>query len=409
MITNDAVIFGLLCGVLGFVFWTSGLGGFWRVFYGYVPALLLCYFMPSLFNSFGLIDVSGSGIYGVVSRYLLPASLIFLTLSVDFKAIGSLGSKAIIMFLAGSFGVVAGGPLALLLVSWVYPLWVLPVGGTPLWQGLSTIAGSWIGGGANQTAMREIFGVNADLFATMVAVDVLISNLWLALLLFCASHSQRIDRWFGADLGVIEGVKARLLVKHSVCVNPSLSQMMVMLGVVMGLVGLAHFLADVLAPFVSLNYPFLKKFSLGSTFFWVIVLSTTFGLLLSFSRSAQQMEGLGASKLGNIFLYLLIATIGMQMDVRSIFSHIHFFVIGFVWIIFHALVLVLVGKLIKSPFFFFAVGSQANIGGAVSAPIVASAFDPSLAPVGVLLAILGYGLGTYGAYVCALLMRVVVP
>ena len=84
----------------------------------------------------------------------------------------------------------------------------------------------------------------------------------------------------------------------------------------------------------------------------------------------------------------------------------YFILIGLVWMLVHISILLVVAKIIRAPFFFTAIGSQANIGGAASAPIVASAFHPSLAPVGVLLAVLGYVLGTYGAWICAQLMRI---
>ena len=129
-------------------------------------------------------------------------------------------------------------------------------------------------------------------------------------------------------------------------------------------------------------------------------------MLLSFTR-ARKLEGAGASKIGSLFLYILVATIGMKMNVLAIFENPGFFAIGLIWIIIHIIILFIVAKIIKAPFFFIAVGSQANIGGAASAPIVASAFHPALAPVGVLLAVLGYALGTYGAYICAQLMRLV--
>ena len=152
--------------------------------------------------------------------------------------------------------------------------------------------------------------------------------------------------------------------------------------------------------------PYLKKFSLTSKFFWLIVMATTIGIVLSFTK-ARQYEGAGASKIGSIFIYFLVATIGMKMNVLEIFDNPGLFGVGAIWMAFHVLLLFIVGKLIKAPFFFLAVGSKANIGGAASAPVVAAAFHPSLAPVGVLLAVLGYALGTYGAWICGLLMQVV--
>jgi uncharacterized membrane protein len=144
--------------------------------------------------------------------------------------------------------------------------------------------------------------------------------------------------------------------------------------------------------------------SLLSDFFWLVVLATTIGLVLSFTR-ARSLEGVGASQWGSLFIYVLVATIGMKMNLREVFSHLGLFAIGLIWMIMHAGIMILVAKIIRAPFFFLAVGSQANIGGAASAPVVASAFSPSLAPVGVLLAVLGYALGTYGALLCAWLMQ----
>ncbi|MFM8361572.1 MAG: DUF819 family protein, partial [Haliscomenobacter sp.] len=146
--------------------------------------------------------------------------------------------------------------------------------------------------------------------------------------------------------------------------------------------------------------------SIISGFFWMVVLATTVGLLLSLT-SARRLEGVGASKIGSIFLYILVATIGMKMDIGQILQNMGLFAVGIVWMLIHVSVLLIVGRLIRAPFFFLAVGSQANIGGAASAPVVASAFSPALAPVGVLLAVLGYALGTYGALISAFLMQAV--
>ena len=145
--------------------------------------------------------------------------------------------------------------------------------------------------------------------------------------------------------------------------------------------------------------------SLLSGFFWLVVISTTIGVALSFTK-ARKLEGVGASRFGSLFIYILVATIGMQMDIGEIWANKGLFAIGVVWMAIHVITLFAVAKLIKAPYFFIAVGSTANVGGAASAPVVANAFHPALAPVGVLMAVLGYALGTYGAIICAELMRV---
>ena len=104
-------------------------------------------------------------------------------------------------------------------------------------------------------------------------------------------------------------------------------------------------------------------------------------------------------------LYVLVATIGMQMDLGALLDRPWLFLLGLIWITVHGVVMLVVAKLIRAPLFFLAVGSQANIGGAASAPVVASAFHPALAPVGVLLSVLGYALGTYCAYLVGLVLQ----
>jgi uncharacterized membrane protein len=153
----------------------------------------------------------------------------------------------------------------------------------------------------------------------------------------------------------------------------------------------------------------LAQFSLTSKFFWIVVLATTGGLLLSLSSRVRALEGVGASTLGSVLLYVLIATIGMKMNILAVFDQPALFLVGAIWMVFHAVTMLLLAWLIRAPLFFLAVGSQANVGGAASAPVVASAFHPALAPVGVPLAVLGYALGTYGGWLSGQLMRVVAP
>ena len=403
MIHNDAVILGLLAATLGVVFWTTqSAQPFWKRFYKYVPALLLCYFVPALYNSFGLIDGEHSKLYFVASRYLLPATLVLLTLAIDLPATLRLGPKALAMFFAGTLSVVLGGPVALLIWKSLAPASV----DGELWRGMSAVAGSWIGGAANQAAMKDVFNIEPNLFGVMVAVDVVFANLWLAVLLWMAANQQRVDRWLKADTTSIAalGEKMERLRLENERI-PLLPELMIMLALAFGATGLSHALAVPLASAFA-EVEWAVRLSLASEFFWIVVLATTFGLLLSFTR-ARNLEGAGASRLGSALLYVLIATVGMQMDIGAVLTSPVLFGIGFTWIAFHAVVILVVARLIRAPAFFLAVGSQANIGGAASAPVVAAAFYPSLAPVGVLLAVLGYALGTYGGWLCGQLMRLV--
>ena len=408
---NDAILLGVLLMILGGVFYTAhSPSKFWKTFYRFVPTLLLCYFLPSLLNwPLGIIDPKESNLYFVASRYLLPACLILLCLSIDIKGIMNLGSKALIMFFTASFGIVIGGPVAILVVKWIAPS-LLSVEMDALWKGLSTVAGSWIGGGANQAAMKEIFQVGDNLFGTMLVIDIIVANIWLGFLLYGIKISDKINRYLKADNSSIEALKKKMIsYQESVKEIPSLHKMFILLGIAFGGTAIAHLFSTQIVSFLSPFEETIKSFrldSLLSGFFWLVVISTTLGVGLSFTKM-RKLEGIGASRWGSIFIYILVATIGMKMNLGEIFENKGLLAIGLIWMLIHVGLLFLVAKIIRAPYFFVAVGSQANVGGAASAPVVAAAFHPSLASVGILMAVLGYALGTYGAIICAQMMRYV--
>jgi len=437
LFTNTATVFGILAIILGLVFYTHNSDNpICKKFYRYVPALLLCYFVPSLLHTFhivpydypcydilsGAVDAgssvlaqcqsapnpddtkiaaNGSQIYYVASRFLLPASLILLTLSIDFKKIKALGPKALILFLTGTFGIVIGGPIAVLIMSVLNP----DVVAGDVWRGLTTVAGSWIGGGANQAAMKEVYEVSGPLFSSMIAVDVIIANIWMAVLLYMAGNAKEIDSRTGADTTAIEDLKKTVeKFNRENAKNPNLTDLMLIIALAFGATAIGHLVADNLAPFIQQNWPAAAQYSLTSKFFWLIVTVTTIGLIASTTK-LRNFEAVGASKVGSVFIYILVAAIGLHMDISAIVERPWLFLVGGIWMFIHASLMLIVAKLIKAPLFYMAVGSQANVGGAASAPIVASAFHPSLAPVGVLLAVLGYALGTYAALICGQILK----
>jgi uncharacterized membrane protein len=423
---NDTIVFGVLMLVLGLIFYTSAKkDGAWSKFYKIVPALFMAYFVPAILTTFGIISPDwtsissngeavshGSNLYYMSSRYLLPAALVLMTISIDLKAVFNLGPKALIMFLTGTVGIIIGGPVAVLLIGSFFPEAVGGEGADAVWRGLSTLAGSWIGGGANQTAMLEIYGYNQKLYGGMVFVDIVVANIWMAIILIGIGKTAKIDAWLGADTSAIESLKEKMSTyAKKVERNPSLTDLMVLGAIAFGTVSFAHFGAGYLSSFfkefVNGLAPGLTQnmFTfLSSSFFWMISLTTIIGILLSYTK-IRKYEGAGASKIGSVFIYILVASIGMKMDLTLIFENQLLIVIGLVWMVIHALLLIIVAKIIKAPYFFLAIGSQANVGGAASAPIVASAFHPSLATVGVLLAVFGYAIGTLGAVACTVLLQ----
>lgn len=405
---SDTIVFGLLSIILALIFYTSTLQSKgWKKFYMFVPALLLCYLIPAILDSLGLISKEYSSLYTMAKNYLLPGALILMTLGIDFKGIINLGPKAIIMFLTATVGIIIGGPIAILIYSFIDPEVVGGVGNQEAWRGFATLAGSWIGGGANQAAMLETYRYNPDFYGKMVTVDIVVANLWMAFLLWGAARADKFDKWLKADTSSIEELKKSMSRYQATSAkNPTLTDYMMILGITFGIVAFAHYagqwMAKIMTDMLGKESPF------AGSFFWLVVIATTGGLILSATK-LRKYEGRGASKIGSIFIYILVATIGMKMELEKAIEEPQLILVGIIWMLVHVIILFVVAKVIKAPFFFVAVGSKANIGGAASAPIVAAAFHPSLASVGALLAVLGYALGTYGAIACAEMMHLVSP
>jgi uncharacterized membrane protein len=357
-------------------------------FFGIVPPLVFAYFIPTILTSLGVIPDS-SPIYTEIKRFVLPASLLLLTLAIDIKGILKLGSKALIMFLTGTFGIVIGGPISLLIFKNALP--------PDIWKGMAALAGSWIGGGANFIAIGQSVGTTESMLGIMVIVDVLAANILTGLLFFLAGRSDKIDKKLGADNSAIIELRDKVISfqKKTTRVT-TVTDYFVMLALAFGCSYAAYLIGNAL--------PNIGDIISHST--WKVIIITTMGVGLSFTP-IKKYEGAGASKLGTVMLYLLIGVIGASANLKAVMEYPALFGMGLTWLAIHLLILFVVMKVIKAPLFFMAVGSQANVGGAASAPIVASAFHPALASVGVMLGIAGYVLGTYAALLCAKLLLLV--
>lgn len=404
LITSDIVLFGLIAATLGVIFWlASGPTPFWKKFFAWVPALLLCYFVPAFYNTVGLIDGENNNLYNpIASRVLLPAALVLLTLSIDLKGILKLGPKLLLVFCAGTFGIALGAAVSFQLMEWIWPAAV--AGDT--WKGMAALAGSWIGGGANMVAMREVYEVDATLFGQFAVVDVAMASLLMASLLFIANRSAQIDARSGADTQALDEMKARMAAFEAANARiPTLTDLMVIIGLAFGAVAAAHAIANPLAAWFGANVAVAPQLSLDSAFVWVVLLSTAAGLGLSFTR-VRRLESAGASKIGTVFLYFLIACIGMQMDFTALFDRLELIAIGVIWMSVHVLTIWGAARLVRAPMFYVGVGSMGNVGAAASAPVIAAAFHPNLAPVGVLLGTVGYATGTVFSYLIGQMLRV---
>ncbi|WP_428262427.1 DUF819 domain-containing protein [Haliangium sp.] len=390
MIQSPLAIVAVLLAVLALLFWAARWSVTERLF-RFIPLLVFAYFVPTLLSNTGVIP-GDAEVYGWVKSYLLPASLILMTLAADIPSMLRLGRNVLVLFFSATISIVIGGPLAYLALGWMVP----PEIGDQAWRGLAALSGSWIGGGANFLAIGESVGASNEIIGLMVVVDVAVANVWMATLLYFAGRSRSMDNAIGADRDSLEELRTRVQAYHEATSRaPVTADMMAIAAIAIGGTVVAHALA-----------PFLPETSITSQFIWVVIIATTIGMALSFTP-VRKLDGAGASAVGAVFLYLLVTTIGASADFAGVIEARALVLVGALWMAFHAAIMLIIRRLLRAPIFFAAVGSQANVGGAASAPVVAAAFHPSLAPVGVLLAVGGYVLGTYAALGCAYLLELV--
>ena len=388
MLSDPTAIFIFLAGLLGTIFWLSGLPRLQPLF-RVTPAVIYVYFLPALSTSLGITPAS-SPAYDWMIRYLLPVSLLLLMVTVDVRAVVRLGSRALIMMLAGSAGIIIGGPVALALLGRFLP--------PDTWMGLAALSGSWIGGAPNMVAIKESVGTPDSLMGPIIVVDTVVAYGWMGVLLFLSSFQGKIDAWLRADTDAIDALDGRLAVTDDERRPMEVRDLAIILGLGFG--------AAAVCIWVGNKLPLLGDPTIISHTTWTVVLVTSLGLALSFTP-VRCLEQVGASRAGYLALYLMLTAIGAQADLKKVVEVPLYLLVGVIWLGIHIAVLFIVARLVRAPLFFIATGSMANVGGVVSAPIVASVYRRSLAPVGVLMGVSGYLIGIYGALLCAWLLSLV--
>ncbi len=358
-------------------------------FFRAVPILVFVYFVPTTLSNLGVIPLE-SATYDWIKSWLLPASLMLLTMSVDIPAILKLGRNVLLLFLAGTVSVVLGGPLAYWLLRGLVPVEM----GDQAWKGLAALSGSWIGGGANFIAIGESVGATTSTLGLMIVVDVALANAWMAILLFFAANEDRLDAAVRADRRTLDEVKQRLEhYRQQVVREMTLADLCTICSVAFG--------ATVSASYVAGGLPALG--GVLNHFAWTVILVTAAGVAASFTPLRAGRRRCRARRFPVLVPAGRLDRGSGRISARAGCAAL--LLIASVWIAIHAVTLLIVRYWLKAPIFFLAVGSQANIGGAASAPIVAAAFQPELASVGALMGVAGYVLGTYGGLLCAYLMR----
>lgn len=375
MIKNTFAIIIFLLGIETLILSISSHPKF-KKYFKFIPAVFWIYFLPMLCSSLGLID-SKNGIYQIISYFLLPPALALLLLSSDIRSILKLEKQALIMMFAGSFGIMIATPLVFALVK----QWV----GSGFWAGFGALSASWIGGSSNMIAVKEALGTPDAVFTPMVIVDTIVPYAWMGVLVALVALQPFYDKWNRSNREIIAMLASRASkLENNKEKKFSLQKI--------GLIFVLALLTGIFAIYAANKLPAIKNIITSYT--WAIIIVSISGILLSLTP-AKKLERYGSEKIGYFILYFVLTSIGARSNISHINDTIILIAAGFLIVILHAGILLLVSRLIRAPMFLAVVSSQANIGGVASAPIIAAIYEPGLASVGLLLAILGNILGTY--------------
>jgi uncharacterized membrane protein len=410
MIRDPMGIIAVLLVIEGVVLYVAELPRLATLF-RYVPFMFWIYFLPMLANTLGLIppergaaDRLITPVYGTITRYCLPACLVLLLVNVDLRRIWRLGPVALAAMLAGSVGIVVGGPIIQLL----FGRWLPP----DIWTGLGALSASWVGGSANLVAVSHSLKTPPDILGMMIVVDSIVPYAWMGLLILLSARQGGFDRWNRSRVDILDDLRRRAGEGTAITHPITLRHVVLMFSVAAAATCAAGWMSDWLAAWLTQRAAAGRLGWLAgielilNTGTLAIILATTMGLVLSFTP-VRRLERFGASTVGYGLLYFVLASIGAKTSLARLGGAPVMVLAGVVWVLIHAAFLLAAGRLLRAPMALLATASQANIGGTASAPVVAGVYQPGLAPVGLLLAVLGNIIGTYTGIACAAMCRAV--
>jgi len=383
--TDPGTVFLILAVIVGAVYFLSEqplLAGFFK----YVPPVVLVFFIPTVIASFGALPHANPA-YDVLSAYALPLGLTLLTLSVDVKALLRLGPKALWIMAASVGGVMAGAVLSYIVFAGFLP--------PDAWQGMTALTATWTGGSVNLVAWQQGLNASPSIIGPILVVDTIVGYGWLAIVIALVPFSAVINKRLNADSDMISSLQSAGDATTTQEKPAKTGDLVMMLGLAASIT----LLAQAVAPYL----PEIGDPPVISPKIWVIMLCATAGLCFS-ATPVRQLEAVGASKIGYVFLLLLMASVGAKADLSSIFSTPIYMAAGLLMMSVHILIIFLVARLLHVPLALTATASIASIGGAVSGPIAAAAYAKHLAPMGVMLGLAGYVAGIYAPAVVAFIL-----
>jgi uncharacterized membrane protein len=352
----------------------------WTIF-DFLPPLLFIYATPILLSNtdiiFGMenkILVNSSPVYGGMREFGLPIAISLMLLSVNVPAAVRVMGGGIAVMLMGTAGIVVGGVVSYMLVhSHLQP---------DAWKAVGTLAGSWIGGTGNMAAAHVALDGGPEHLGLAVLADNLVYVVWLPILMGSRAFADKFNAWARVPADRIEKMEKAAVEldqdERIVTMRDYLNLAVIGLGVTWA--------SSLIAPLL----PVIENVMSTST--WVILLVTTFSLLLSVTN-ARHIPG--SQNIAMAIIYMFVAGMGARAALDGL-SQAPWFVLGaFIWIAIHGIFCLAGAWIFKVDVHSAAIASAANIGGAASAPVVAAYHRPSLVPVSILMALIGYAIGNY--------------
>ena len=355
-----------------------------RIF-SFAPPIVLIYLGLMLLCTANLWDLQAtSQVYGAIKNPILYAMLFVMLLRCDLREIIKLGPKMLIGFFSATLSIALG-----FVVSYAIMHTLL---GTDAWKALGALCGSWMGGGGNMLAIQAALDVSEASMAYALVVDSICATVYIMFLLWAINFHHKFNRWTKADTSVIDAIGANLKEKESKNKNKlSWHSLILMLGA--GL--LVSAISQNLGEIITSALPIFDK----ST--WTVLIVTLVGILLAMTPLGKIK---GTEEISNILLYIVIALIASRADLGGIGNAPVWLLSGFIILAIHVSIMLIFAKLFKIDIFTCAVASLANIGGTATAPVLAGTYSKALVPVGIIMALLGYVIGTGGGLIVARIM-----
>lgn len=354
-------------------------------FFSFAPPVVLIYLGLMALCTLGAWDLPAtSAAYSSLKNPLLYAMLFIMLLRCDLRKILRLGPKMLLGFLAATVSISLG-----FVVSFAIMRGAL---GDGAWKSLGALCGSWMGGGGNMLAIQAALDIDESAMAYALVMDSICGTLYIMFLLWAIGFSGKFNRWTGADTSAIDAVGAALG-QESASDTRQLSWQNILLLTGAGL--LVSAVCTELGGMVGGALPFFDKAT------WTVLIITVLGVLLAMTPFGKLH---GTEEVSNVLLYIVIALIASRADLRGIGNAPAWLAAGLLILAIHAGIMLLLAKLFRLDIFTCAVASLANIGGTATAPVLAGTYSSALVPVGIIMALLGYVVGTGGGLLTAQLM-----